>query len=252
MSWASRRRLVYVTMALTIVLAALAFIAYAIFYEAPTCFDGAQNGDEAGVDCGGTCERICSFSAAPIEVLFSRSIPLAGNLYSAVAVLENPNARAIARNVEYTIKMRDAEGLLVAEEVGQIDIPAQREIPLFVHTIDTGLRTPIRTDLEITSTPVWERVDSAPRMPRVAVESLAGNRVTAVVTNPYLVPLTDLTFVAFVRDTNGTVIAASQSKLTYLDAEANETIVFTWPTALDLSAVSADVIVRTPLSWDVE
>ena len=242
----------YISVSIFVILVILGIGAYAIFYEAPTCFDGKQNGAEEGVDCGGTCELICSFSAAQIEVLYSRTVPLAGSVYSVVSVLENPNARAIARNVPYIIKMRDSEGLLVAEEVGTIDIPAQREIPVFVHQVDTGLRTPTRTDFELTGAPVWERVAGAPREPFITIQSIDDARVTATLRNPHLDSLEDLVAVVLVSDANGNVIAASQSKVAYIAPEAIETVVFTWPTPFTESAVSAEVLVRTPVAWETE
>ena len=69
MSWASNRRLAYISVVLFGVLAVVLFVGLVVFYEAPTCFDGKRNGTEEGVDCGGSCDLICSFSAADIEIL---------------------------------------------------------------------------------------------------------------------------------------------------------------------------------------
>lgn len=247
MSWASRRRSIYITIISLIILSVVATIGMVVFYESPTCFDGRHNGNEEGVDCGGECTLICSLSAAEIEVLYSRSLPLADGVYSVVAVLENPNARAIARNVPYSVKMRDSEGLLVAEYNDVIDIPAQREIPLFIHRIDTGLRTPTRTDVTITDTPTWERVSEAPNEPTIRLTGLNTNRVIANLANPFFDPIEDITAVAIVSGADGNVIATSQTVVDYIAPNGTVEVVFTWPDVFDVPAASADVLIRTSL-----
>ena len=247
MSWASQRRFAYISVILFVILVVFGIIGITVFYEAPTCFDGKHNGTEEGVDCGGECELICSLSAAQVEVLYSRSLPLANGIYSAVAVLENPNARAAAQNVPYVIKMRDSEGLLVAEETGAIDIPAQREVPIFVHRIDTGRRAPTRTDLSLTAEPVWVRVAEAPVEPQIAIQSIEENRVTVRLVNSFFEPIEDLTAVAIVSDSAGNVIAASQTQVDYIGPNTDEDVVFTWPTPFVEDNVSVEVLVRTSL-----
>ena len=75
------------------------FIAYRVLYEAPTCSDGVQNGDEEGVDCGGACDRVCSFQAVDPIVLWERFFEVGPGVYNTVALIENPNVNTIARDV---------------------------------------------------------------------------------------------------------------------------------------------------------
>ena len=47
-----------------VVLAGIIFsIFWSVFYRAPTCNDRVQNGDEKGIDCGGSCKNLCTSDA---------------------------------------------------------------------------------------------------------------------------------------------------------------------------------------------
>ena len=53
--WAFWRRAQYIAGIVFVLLLIGTGIYFAYFYEAANCFDGTQNGDERGVDCGGSC-----------------------------------------------------------------------------------------------------------------------------------------------------------------------------------------------------
>ncbi len=62
-----RKRLVLIILIVAIVVL-IGVPLYFLFYKAPTCSDGLMNGDETGVDCGGSCQRLCTAESLPIVI----------------------------------------------------------------------------------------------------------------------------------------------------------------------------------------
>ncbi len=70
-SWSAKRKLVYAIMFFSFVIIVVGLPTFFIWYQKPTCFDGKKNGDEVGVDCGGSCRLLCSFEAVEPDILWS-------------------------------------------------------------------------------------------------------------------------------------------------------------------------------------
>src|SRR3989344_5518059 len=103
--WAIYRRLQY-AFGFVAVCNILAFGVYFLFfYSAATCFDGLQNGQEIGLDCGGGCVRICAFTVTPPEIVWSESFKIIDGQYNAVAYIENKNAVAASPALAYKFKL---------------------------------------------------------------------------------------------------------------------------------------------------
>jgi hypothetical protein len=80
-SWASRRRRLYFEGALgtfTLIVVAIWFLNL----ERPTCFDGRNNQDELGVDCGGSCAIFCPAQVLGPVVRWSRMFEVTTGLYN--------------------------------------------------------------------------------------------------------------------------------------------------------------------------
>src|SRR3989338_1414996 len=89
--WAFVRQLAYVIAMFTLLSGALYFGYRTFFYTAPTCFDGMQNGEEAGVDCYGSCEKICIAQIAQPSIEWAKAFKVQDGLYHAVALIANTN-----------------------------------------------------------------------------------------------------------------------------------------------------------------
>src|SRR3970282_2599305 len=80
-----------------------------LFYRAPTCFDARQNGDEAGVDCGGSCQLLCGAESLPLLTKGDpRVLTLATSTYQVVALIGNANATAEIYRARYALKLYSA------------------------------------------------------------------------------------------------------------------------------------------------
>lgn len=230
----------------------LIWIGISIWYEAPTCFDGKRNGSEAGIDCGGSCELVCSFQAVDPIVLWSRFFELQPGLYNAVVMIENPNTDVESEPVSYSFKLRDAENVLVAEERGEIRIPADRTIPLFIPNITTGNRIPVRSFFTFESPFVWGRTTH--ERPTVSVSNISlkkadtAPRLDATLYNSGSQTLSDIYVVAVLSDASGNAVAASRTVVPFLDPKQEANIFFTWPNAFGKNIASIDIIPTFSLS----
>jgi len=248
MSWASRRRAFYLFGVLLLAAVVLAFIGVRLFYEAPTCFDGIQNGDEGGIDCGGACQRVCSFQAVDPVVRWTRFFEIRQGVYSVVALVENPNVGAHAYNVPYDFKLRDESGILIYERKGTAYIPPESTFALFETDLATGERKPRRGFLEFSDDIPWQRATSGKAQVRVRDEVLVGTenepRVRAVIQNITREEARDVELVALVFNTDGNAIAVSKTLVDRLPPGGQKEVFFTWPRAFDETVALVSVLPR--------
>jgi len=84
------------------------------FRQAASCFDGKQNQNETGVDCGGVCISCERLTTQNLKIDWVRIIPLRNNHYDLVAEISNPNPNFGLESFDYTFKLKDSSGTVVA------------------------------------------------------------------------------------------------------------------------------------------
>ncbi|MBP9771466.1 MAG: hypothetical protein KBD16_00875 [Candidatus Pacebacteria bacterium] len=245
MSWSSRRRSLYFLIFFVVVVAIVGGILYSLFYEAPTCTDGIQNGMEEGVDCGGGCPIICSFSAAEPIVHFSRLFEIIPGVYTVLALVENPNPSVAAYDLPYTFKLRGADSLLVSEQKGKVYLPATGVVPVFVTGVQTGSRIPTRVEFAL-GEPVW--TTETPNTYDLSIDNIdlsredSAPRLTARVTNHSLDSIETLPLVAVLYDTDQNSLHASRTILKNVPGDSTSDLVFTWPEAFTVPVGRIEII----------
>lgn len=232
MSWASRRRGLYLA-GIGLFLVVVVGIPLAIsLYEPPSCNDGKQNQEETGVDIGGPCPILDERALIPASILWSRSFPSRDGTYSAVAYIENPNQEAGIRRVAYRFGLYDSRNVLVAERAGSTFVMPGGITPIFEGGISTGNRVVGRTYFEYTEQPVWQRMQNAARVLSITNTRIAdvasAPRLAAFVENTSVQSVRDPSFVGVVFDTAGNAIGASATTLTRLEPGERRELVFTW------------------------
>ncbi len=252
--WAFWRRVEYGTGFGVFWILVFSFIYVQYFYAAPTCFDESQNGEERGVDCGGSCIRMCSFEVTKPTVAWARSFRVSDGQYNAVAYLDNKNKIAASPEVAYTFSLYDEQGL-ITERSGTTILPPDSSYPIFESRIDTGGRVPLQTFLEIGPIDLWLPAEAAVQQFTVTDRKLTGvdasPRLDAKLYNNSLTAADRVEVVATIFDRDGNALNASRTFVDNFDGRTEETVVFTWPEPIAKTLKSCEVPTDIVLALDV-
>ncbi|MCX6787325.1 MAG: hypothetical protein NTY93_02255 [Candidatus Kaiserbacteria bacterium] len=252
MSWASRRRSLIFLIGSALSVAFFAVVLIAIFYRTPSCTDGVQNQDEAGIDCGGSCAYLCTAQEQPPIVLFTKVLQTGGRT-DIIALIENKNSDAAAKNVPYRIALYGSGQSFIREINGTLDLPPRATKPIYVPGVVSGEQPIVSAFLDIAaSAPQWFTMTVDPRIiPTVSHITLSGTasnpRVEAMLTNPSSSPITNVQAIVLVYDANKNVIAASETVVPVISAQGQSTATFTWNNAFAGTPALADVMPIIPL-----
>ena len=135
MTWALKRQISYIVI-LILFFGIFGFlIIYPSFNEVPTCADGRQNGNETGVDCGGSCLRACIFESDEVSVLWARSFLVVPERYNAVAYLENHNKSLAVNKIKYQFRFADKDNIYLGRRQGVAFIPPGRNFAIFERVV---------------------------------------------------------------------------------------------------------------------
>lgn len=250
MSWASRRKTIYLSSIIGVFVLLMSVPLTIWLYEPASCFDGERNQGETAVDRGGPCKLLDERSLVPYAVLWSRSFSVRDGMHNAVAYIENPNPNAGVSDALYRFRLYDEENLLVAEREGTIDIMPGAITPIFESDISTGNREVARTFFEFAGPLTWERLTD--RSHDVAVENKRTRdidtrpRITARVVNESVRDMRDLILVAVAFDAAGNAFAASRTVIPLLPGDEQEQVTFTWPEPFDRQVARVDVLPVIP------
>ena len=238
LSWAQQRRIFFIGGVLLFLLVVFGIYGLFAFYNAPDCRNGSRDGDERGVDCGGSCLRVCRADTVPLIVHFTRTFEVSRGVWGAVASGENRNTGAGARNVPYVFKLYDAENLLLYERHGMAFIPPRKVFAIFEGQMQSGSRTPTRATFEFEAEPEFVRM-SEPALSVVTKGFTADERgsfLEATLSNLSRVPIEGIELTALLYGRDGNVIGASATTVKTLAGEAQSVLTFTWPSKLPLPA----------------
>jgi hypothetical protein len=244
MNWSARRKTIYLLIFFAIAILLIGVPVFLVTYKPPTCFDGKQNEGEAGIDCGGPCEKLCS----PLELLpitlWQQTFKVLPGVYTAVAYIQNPNLKAEAFSVPYQFTIYDTSGNVLTQKTGTADIPPGENFAVLESNIQIATATPAHTDFQFSDQFVWQ---VAPDDPQLTVQNLsisAGQSpsVEADILNPSYTNLPRVDVTAIVYDASGNAFAASKTYLDSLPAQSSGHVVFTWPLPFSGTPTRAEII----------
>lgn len=254
--WAFWRRVQYLIGLSVLLFISTAGIYYGFIYTAPTCFDGVQNGLEAGIDCDGACLRICPFSVGNLDVKWARSFEVVPGQYNAVAYVVNPNKGAGVAELPYTFSLYDERGL-ITERSGLTVLPPNSVYPIFEGRIETNNRIPLQTQITFGDELVWLPAEEGSEQFEIvrrelsAVDS-ATPRLDAILRNDAFTEATNVEVIAIIFDASRNALTASRTEIPYFAGRSSENVVFTWrqPIAKTLRSceVPTDVVLAIDLS----
>lgn len=128
---------------------------FLLFSGGESCFDGIQNQEEEGIDCGGVCAAGCVVTGESLQVLWARSFQSGEGVYDLAAKIQNPNPEIGAGSFDYEFKVYGAGGKIIATRAGSSYIlPGESR-----YIVEPVLRfdaAPVRTSFSV-SEPVWAK-----------------------------------------------------------------------------------------------
>ena len=249
--WSIRRRRI----ALSIVIGALVIIIgvplYFFMYKAPTCFDGKKNADEIGVDCGGSCNLLCSAQSLDIQTKGdARILKVATSTYEVVVSVQNPNPSASILKAGYSFKIYTASSTGPIKIIKNITfVPKASSFVVFEGPFNLGEAVPTRVVFEWDkATLVWGK-DNVVGADIKVEESVLSNtdklpKLEAMVKNFSLGRVTNIELVALVFDENDNIVGASKTFVDILAPNESTPIVFTWTNPFMSSSIRSLIFTR--------
>lgn len=234
--WAAKRQLaIFIGL-----LAFFAIVAFMILWprisKEPTCNDGKQNGEESGVDCGGSCLLMCTEDVSESVVLFSRAFNVSGDVYNAVAEVENPNPELLGLSRPYEFRFYDKENQFITRVIGFAYLAPNKTSFIFEDGIKTGNREIARTTFSWLESGNWYKVNKENiRRYNVSIDSFSVTnentkpKIEASVTNKSDISLPAIDVVVVVFGENGNAIASSKTVTNTMFVDSSQSIYFTWP-----------------------
>ena len=249
MDWAMRRRLLFLFLFLVLIGGVAFSFVYPALNKAPTCTDGQQNGDEVGVDCGGSCINFCAVQIKEPTILWARSFPVTDSVYNAMGYIENKNDAAV-QALPYEFRLYDTNDVLVARADGTANIPPLGRYAIVETGIQVGNVSIARTTLIFSKNPaLWQKVPAEIKSLRVSTsnskfdDSGAVPKLVATLGNASsFKPLVNTTIVAVLYDVDGNAINVSKTMVPLIRTNDSVSIFFTWPKAFTAKVVRSELI----------
>lgn len=252
--WAFRRKLSIVLVLLAFFTLVAVWIYFAFVYEAPSCFDNEKNNGEAGIDCGGDCVRICAFQVIPPKVKWVKAFKIIDGQYNVVAYIENQNLHASTPEMDYTITLSDASGV-IAERSGTTILPPDNTYPIFEGRVKTFNRVPTDVSIQLSEPELWLPVEEVREQFTLVdrgeiVGADSAPRLQSAIRNNGLVMAEDVEVVTTIFNSLGEALTASR---TFVDLPSEEVtdVIFTWPEPIAKTVRSCEVPTDVILAIDL-
>ncbi|HMO79039.1 MAG TPA: hypothetical protein PJ997_02490 [Candidatus Paceibacterota bacterium] len=233
MSWGTKRRNAILSLFFFGLLILIGTYLFIFLNKEPTCFDGKKNGDEAGIDCGGSCALKCEGEIIDVVIHWNRYFEIVPGVYNALAYIENLNADSGVLNAKYLFTLYDEKNFVLDRRYGQIKIRPKEIIPIFEPGLDTGKLIPARSTFEFTEKLIWQKTEPNDRYLQInnqrffEVDGLP--RISADITNTSIFRSKDIKIVVIIYDEQGNAITTSSTIVDTLEKDQTRQIIYTWP-----------------------
>ncbi|MBI2630976.1 hypothetical protein HYW73_02040 [Candidatus Nomurabacteria bacterium] len=249
MTWALKRQFLYIVIFILFISVFGILILYPSFTKAPTCSDYKQNGDEKGVDCGGSCLRACIAQTDDISVIWARAFRVVPGRYNAVAYITNHNKSSAIQKINYKFRFGDTNNVYIGKREGSTYVPPGGNFAVFEPGIDVGNSIPVYVTFEFTEPEVWLQVpEEKINQLKVLISNIelkdetTSPRLSATIKNDSLFTIPNVSVIAILHEKGGNAIATSRTFLSSLAPFQNANINFTWPEPLTGTVVEKELI----------
>lgn len=243
--WSARRKIFYFTATGLFLLIFIALPVFLLIYRVPTCSDGKQNQDEAGIDCGGSCQTVCASVAIEPIVWWQRFFQISPGVYNVVARVENPNTDSAVEQAKYIFRFYDKANAVISSREGETNIPPRQIFYIFEGGLMTGERPPVKATFEFVAPLSWvTKKMTAPLSIAGQVLSKASTtpRLDAILRNGGADDLFNVEVVAVLFDTDGNAINVSKTIVNTIRSESAVSFFFTWRQPFDKEPARIEII----------
>lgn len=250
MDWAFKRQITFFLFFLLIILFLGFLLVRPYLNKAPTCFDLKQNGNESGIDCGGSCSLACSAETENIAVLWSRSFEIKPGKYNAVAYLQNYNENMAVQRIKYRFRFADKDNLYIGSKEGETFIPALSKFAIFEPGIDLGNSIPVYTTFEFIDNPIWIQLDNT-KVNQLKIlfsdikfinKENENPKLSVSVENDSLFRIPEVSFIVILYDKLGNAISISKTYLDMLQPEEKTKVYFIWRNNFEKEIINKEII----------
>jgi hypothetical protein len=209
-----------------------------------------MNGDEIGVDCGGSCVKLCQAAFLPPSVLWTKFEKVAPGFYNVASYIVNPNTNGAAVNVPYRFMLYDDRGVLITTAEGVTTLPAHRNMLAFIGAVSTQKRIPAKVVFEFTGVPVWKNshdtLDGLAITDKKYSEDATGAVLEVSLENRSLTPYENVYVFAILHDAEGNTIGFSRTHIDVVNPGGTEIAPFTWPVSREGKVTTIEVLPLVP------
>lgn len=245
-TWSRNRKLLYGGTTVGIIAIIVVVAGIKLLYVAPTCFDGRLNGSERGVDCGGSCQKLCPSAFLPPMANWTRFEPVAPHFYNVAAYVVNPNIDGEASNVPYHVQLFDSSGVIIVDYSGTVNIPPHRNTLAFQGAVNVQERTPVKALFEFTGAPDWNKMDD--RLAALSVQSKEysedenGSSLSVSLKNTSVKPIGRISVYVVLYDKDSNALGFSKTIIDGIPAGGTTVAPFTWPVNRNGAVISIEVL----------
>ncbi|HRY82339.1 MAG TPA: hypothetical protein P5232_01335 [Candidatus Moranbacteria bacterium] len=213
---------------------------YSIFKSKANCFDGIQNQNERGVDCGGVCQKECNEIKAQDLIIKKTGIVPSGisGKYDFYAKISNPNAAFGNKNFDYEITFKDSIGNVVASKKGSSFVLPGEEKYVVENNIDSPSE-PFSGELKI-ATSDWVKFEDYYERPDIQIinknySEISGGtgfaNAQGLLRNRSPFDFESIKIQVILKDLNGEVLALNSTEMKTVKSGEDRDFKVFWPSS---------------------
>lgn len=212
---------------------------YYSFFKAPeTCFDGKENQDEQGIDCGGSCQAVCKETVIGRDLEITEITFVAGDnsQYDVLTKIYNPNDEIGASSFAYTVSLKDAAGNVLASRSGKsYSLPQENKYILELNLAAPSV--PATASLRISEVE-WARFSGFQEKPAIniyqkrysPIASGAGfSEAAGLLSNESPYDFRSIVVKVILRDTEGKPLALNSTEMRTVRSHEERAFNLIWP-----------------------
>lgn len=243
--WSAKRKMFYFTGTGLFLLLFIGLPIFLLIYRAPTCFDGKKNQDEVGIDCGGSCHRVCASTVIEPIVWWQRFFQISPGVYNIAARVENPNTDSAVERAKYVFRLYDKANAVIAWREGEIKIPPRQIFYVFEGGLETGERLPVKITFEFSAPLNWiveKTITPLSITGQILSKASTTPRLDAVLRNNSDSDVHNVEVVAVIFDADGNAINASKTIVDTVLSDSATPFFFTWRQPFDKEPMRTEII----------